>query len=77
MSTGPKVELQLSCYDCEYCKNSSYTCQSDSGTDVSCGAMNNRHIGDTNWNTPDWCPYRTAAIDTAIREMFPAKKELP
>lgn len=62
---GPKVTIKLSCFECVHCASTSYTCQGDSGSDVYCKAMDNRTIGDTTWNTPDWCPFRKRAIDIA------------
>ncbi len=54
---GPKIELQLSCYKCQWCLNESYNFQSDSGIIVYCNADNKKkRIGDTVWETPDWCP---------------------
>ncbi len=63
---GPSVRLELSCSDCRHCKSARYTCQGDSGSDVYCGAMNNRTIGDTSWKTPDWCPYFGDSIQITI-----------
>lgn len=68
---GPSVKLELSCFDCEHCKTSSYACQGDSGSDVHCEAVKDdrgamRRVGDTSWRTPDWCPYRTQAIQSQI-----------
>lgn len=63
---GPKVSLSLSCFDCIHCHTKSYTCQGDSGSTVSCGAEGDRHIGDTSWNTPNWCPFKNEAILRAI-----------
>jgi hypothetical protein len=76
---GPKVTISLSCSECEHCKNESYTCQSDSGVDVYCVYPNTfdsvagcrKRVGDSNWNTPQWCPLRKAAIDKAIAEIPP------
>lgn len=73
MKIGPTVKLELSCFDCEHCKTSSYTCQGDSGSDVSCAAMNMRTVGDTCWRTPEWCPFRQQAIDKAVAELRPEK----
>lgn len=53
---GPKITIKRSCFECCHCISESYTCQSDSGHDVYCGAMEKKRIGDTNWSTPDWCP---------------------
>jgi hypothetical protein len=54
---GPKVTIERSCFDCRHCISESYQCQSDSGKDVYCGAMDKKRIGDTTWKTPDWCPF--------------------
>jgi hypothetical protein len=68
LRVGPEAKLTLSCFGCEHCKTSGYTCQGDSGTDVFCGAMDNRTVGDTRWDTPDWCPYREAAIQEIVQK---------
>jgi hypothetical protein len=65
---GPTVKLQVSCFGCDYCKTTSYTCQGDSGSDVFCGAMNNRRIGDTTWTTPEWCPFRAESIRKLVEQ---------
>jgi hypothetical protein len=74
MTIGPTVKLELSCFECTHCKTSRYTCQGDSGTDVSCAAVLDerglmRTVGDTCWRTPDWCPYRAEAISAEIRSI--------
>lgn len=57
---GPKVSLSLNktCFSCKYERSESYRCQSDSGHDVYCDhpEVNGKRIGDSSWNTPDWCP---------------------
>lgn len=71
---GPRVEVKLNCFDCDYCVGESYACQGDSGTDVYCihpsvvdtTAAPRNVIGDSNWSTPLWCPLRQAAIDKMI-----------
>jgi hypothetical protein len=63
---GPKVKLELSCFECVHCHATRYTCQGDSGSDVTCAAMDHRRIGDTTWATPDWCPFRESAIKEMI-----------
>jgi hypothetical protein len=73
MRIGPSVELELSCFECEHCHTSRYTCQGDSGSDVSCAAMNHRAIGDTCWDTPEWCPFRAEAIKAMAEKLVPAK----
>jgi hypothetical protein len=63
---GPAVKIVLSCFECEHCHTKGYACQGDSGIDVYCKAMNMRQVGDTRWDTPEWCPYRAEAISAAI-----------
>ena len=61
---GPKVTTEKSCFDCKHCGTSHYACQGDSGCDVFCEhpeAPNMRTIGDTRWDTPDWCPVEREA----------------
>lgn len=58
---GPLVTVTYSCRWCVYCLNSYYAVQGDSGFDVSCGhqdAPEQNTIGDSKWNTPEWCPER-------------------
>lgn len=69
--TGPKVTISFSCSDCQYCKSESYRCQGDSGHDVFCEHPNfeeRKRVGDTNWNTPDYCPYKKEALEEKIKE---------
>jgi hypothetical protein len=64
---GPTVRIELSCSECLHCKTKGYACQGDSGSDVYCnydGTL--RHIGDTRWDTPEWCPFRRDAIREAV-----------
>ncbi len=60
---GPTVRVHLNCYDCAHCASPSYAVQGDSGHDVHCvhPSIGNRHIADTNWDTPMWCPYLATA----------------
>ena len=56
---GPKVTVRRSCSDCEACNSESYAVQGDSGHYVYCehpSLPESKYIGDTNWNTPHWCP---------------------
>lgn len=76
MRIGPSVKLELSCFDCEHCKTTSYTCQGDSGSDIYCGAANMRRVGDTCWKTPEWCPFRADAIHAAIVPILSEQYEL-
>jgi hypothetical protein len=61
---GPKISLKLSCYECEHCKSTPYRIQGDSGHDVSCKepSIVDRHIADTRWDTPEWCPLRAKSL---------------
>ncbi len=54
---GPELRLEISCFDCVHCKSESYQCQSDSGFDLWCGAMNDKSLGNSGWHTPSWCPF--------------------
>lgn len=71
---GPRVRIELSCFDCDFCTSDRYTCQGDSGHDVYCiypnkvdtVATRRRHVGDSNWSTPTWCPLRQAAINKMV-----------
>lgn len=59
---GPQVTIKLSCVTCEACETESYNVQGDSGSDVYCAHPSfpiedrRRHIADTNFKTPEWCP---------------------
>ena len=79
MSIGPKTTIKRSCFDCEVCQTERYSCQGDSGTDVYCAHPSlpkRRIIGDTQWDTPTWCPAQpeiTARADAeiaALRELL-------
>ncbi len=61
---GPSIRLEASCSGCRYECNASYAVQGDSGFDVSCSHPNNpgRHIGDSTWRTPSWCPLLAAVL---------------
>mgnify|MGYP000526440770 CR=1 FL=1 len=54
---GPKITIKASCYNCEHCRTERYCVQGDSGTDVRCAAAGNKLVGDTCWDTPEWCPF--------------------
>ena len=56
---GPKVTVKRRCSDCKACNSESYAVQGDSGHYVYCehpSLPESKYIGDTNWNTPHWCP---------------------
>ena len=60
---GPLVTISRSCSGCRYEETEGYRVQSDTGRDVYCTNSlvqigdRRRHIGDTTWSTPDWCPF--------------------
>lgn len=61
---GPKLRLVATCMGCEHEASKHYQVQGDSGHDVECKhpeAGNRGYIGDTTWNTPDWCPLLAGA----------------
>lgn len=56
---GPNVTVKRRCSDCKACNSESYAVQGDSGHYVYCehpSLPESKYIGDTNWNTPHWCP---------------------
>lgn len=72
---GPKVRIDASCFDCFHERSNAYAYQSDSGQDVYCThplvrtpERLARHVGDTIWKTPEWCPLLQGAIDALIEE---------
>ena len=72
MTIGPKVTVNASCFECQYCRTKGYSVQGDSGSEVYCnedGTGTLRHIGDTNWDTPIWCRFRVKAIAEALNAM--------
>jgi hypothetical protein len=75
VSIGPKITIRRSCADCAVCQGERYTCQSDSGTDVYCAHPSfpqRRIIGDSRWDTPQWCPAGpelAARADARIAEL--------
>lgn len=56
---GPKVTVKRRCSDCKACNSESYAVQGDSGHYVYCehpSLPESKYIGNTHWDTPDWCP---------------------
>jgi hypothetical protein len=56
---GPTVTVRRSCDDCKACVTESYVVQGDSGQKVRCAhpsLAKPKYIGDTSWETPQWCP---------------------
>jgi len=68
---GPQVRIDASCSGCTHERNESYAVQGDSGFNVSCAHPNNpnRHIGDTTWRTPEWCPLLPISIEQLVRNL--------
>lgn len=59
---GSKIKITASCFSCIHCKTESYKFQSDSGHDVYCiESGEKKFIGDSHWNTPEWCPFLSDA----------------
>lgn len=66
-TNGPRLRLDVSCFECEHRIYESDKCQGDSGHDHYCnqpgvkmdnakGGFGPRYIG-TTCKTPQWCPY--------------------
>lgn len=73
-TAGPTVRVTLTCYTCRYVQEEFYQVQGDSGCKVSCRRWEPaRHIADSRWDTPDWCPYR-AVVNEVIREALNAQR---
>jgi hypothetical protein len=66
---GPKVTLGLSCNGCVHERSEHYAVQGYSGWDVHCDASEGRLIGDTTWDTPEWCPLRRVALCAFLQEL--------
>lgn len=59
LNDGPTMSVTWTCHGCRHVENESYAVQGDSGFDVYCTAVQpKKHIGDTTWATPKWCPNR-------------------
>ena len=59
---GPEVTTRYSCSGCKFCDSVYYDVQGDTGRNVFCTDpsidVNKNSIGDSNYNTPSWCPYK-------------------
>jgi len=69
---GPTVKISYSCFECTYCTSERYRCQGDSGSDVYCehpDFKEKKSVGDTNWSTPDFCPYKKEAFRVVANEV--------
>ncbi len=69
---GPRLKVVASCHGCQYVRSKYYAVQNDSGYKVECvHPAGWGRIGDTTWDTPEWCPFMTSAqeeLATALRE---------
>ncbi len=64
---GPTITVKANCSNCVHNRSVRYAVQGDSGFNVFCchsSFGDGRSIGDTNWDTPEWCPLFTAALAT-------------
>jgi len=70
---GPKFLLKISCNGCKYSKSEKYAVQGDSGFQVYCSHPLTKmvYVGDSNWNTPQWCPLLQTATEAFIKELKP------
>lgn len=74
---GPAVRIAARCMDCRHCVTESYEVQGDSGSDVYCIATGSRRlIGDTTWDTPDWCPFLERAKQELVSLVDPKAEEI-
>lgn len=56
---GPETKVKRSCLGCKYERYERYQVQGVLCTHPSLPQA--KHIADTSWNTPDWCPFLTAS----------------
>lgn len=67
---GPKITIEATCSGCVHCTSEGYRCQSDWGRDVYCNASGEKkHVGDSRWDTPAWCPFLAEAKKAACSEV--------
>jgi hypothetical protein len=65
------VSVTAQCDGCAHVHSESYRVQGDSGHVVYCTrGGEERRIGDTTWNTPDWCPLLPGAFRRLAGELF-------
>lgn len=71
--SGPLISAM--CTTCFHVRAQRYDVQGDHGYDVSCAhPAGARDIGDTRWETPEWCPLLADAAErylAAIRARLP------
>jgi hypothetical protein len=68
---GPKLTIEVSCMGCTHERSDRYRVQGDSGTNVKCAhpaVGGGRYVGDSSWQTPDWCPELPAARAAFLAE---------
>lgn len=72
---GPELTVKASCLDCIHESSESYAVQGDSGHDVYCNAFvgSRKRIGDSRWDTPDWCPFLVAAKQKLAQSLIDAQ----
>lgn len=65
---GPKLTVSASCSGCVHERSEHYAVQGDSGHNVTCAHPSSpgRHIGDTTWSTPSWCPEASTSGDPVV-----------
>jgi hypothetical protein len=79
MQEGPKTTYTQSCSGCVHCEAKHYRVQGDNGYLLYCihpkfspsgndlSSVGKRHIGDTNWTTPEWCPVLEAQRSNVLK----------
>lgn len=66
---GPSIIIQIKCFGCRFETSKRYRVQGDSGIDVYCqhpSFPERKAVGDTRWDTPDWCPVIDVPATRAI-----------
>lgn len=76
---GPAIAVE--CHGCSFNRNERYVMQGDTGRDVFCTEPSvaepnggDKYIGDTNWTTPEWCPFRIDALENITNAARAAKE---
>lgn len=68
---GPRLNINASCFDCQFCHAERYTAQGDSGYEVDClhPEAPKETQQRTIWNTPGWCPEMRVARRTLMEQL--------
>lgn len=66
---GPETKVKRSCLGCKYERYERYQVQGVLCTHPSLPQA--KHIADTSWNTPDWCPFLTAPVPDGATQILP------